>query len=299
MSQGGHAIVQTDDTSPDNSQSKPSASKVSNLGDVTAKSGSQSIAASLIGTALGIFLSQTFCADHGTSGILAGFVVLSAVHQVCTYKAVKAVPLRSLDRHRLHIVLADYVSSNERVTLSGSEQSKARENWKALTPTQVAEKESFLPMIAPDDSVKWLNVGAPLQEICPKGVSDLERLLLPKDASIHSRGLRKEFDSKQYERYILNIRPEEGLIQLTFFEDANDSDQLCGMLHAYFAREALKGNVGNDAQVAYETLSETHAMMLSEIPMLTEQLHDAGWQIGSDFVNVECGSSHRLKILNA
>ena len=83
----------------------PMTSVSSNLGDVTAKSGSQSIVASLLGTVIGIFLSQTFCADYGTAGILVGFVVLSAVHQTCTYKAVKVVPLRSLDRHRLHIVL--------------------------------------------------------------------------------------------------------------------------------------------------------------------------------------------------
>ena len=55
--------------------------KASNLGDVTAKSGSQTIVASLLGTAIGIFLSRTFCVEHGTAGILAGFIVLSVIHQ--------------------------------------------------------------------------------------------------------------------------------------------------------------------------------------------------------------------------
>ena len=53
----------------------------SNLGDVTAKSGSQTIVASLLGTVIGIFLSRTFCSDHGTVGILASFIFLSAIHQ--------------------------------------------------------------------------------------------------------------------------------------------------------------------------------------------------------------------------
>jgi len=58
-----------------------SSSKSSNLGDITAKSGSQTIVASLLGTAIGIFLSRTFCVDHGTAGILTGFIVLSVIHQ--------------------------------------------------------------------------------------------------------------------------------------------------------------------------------------------------------------------------
>ena len=63
------------------SKSSTKAVAASNLGDVTAKSGSQTIVASLLGTAIGIFLSRTFCVDHGTAGILTGFIVLSVIHQ--------------------------------------------------------------------------------------------------------------------------------------------------------------------------------------------------------------------------
>lgn len=71
--------VDTSQSSHDTAKSNSLAS--SNLGDVTAKSGSQSIVASLAGTAIGIVLSRTFCSDYGTAGILAGFVFLSAIHQ--------------------------------------------------------------------------------------------------------------------------------------------------------------------------------------------------------------------------
>jgi len=63
------------------SKSSSKATAASNLGDITAKSGSQTIVASLLGTAIGIFLSRTFCVDHGTAGILTGFIVLSVIHQ--------------------------------------------------------------------------------------------------------------------------------------------------------------------------------------------------------------------------
>ena len=71
----------------------------SNLGDVTAKSGSQSIVASLAGTAIGIFFSRTF-SDYGTAGIFAGFVFLSAIHQG---KVVCTIELASVDISIIHL----------------------------------------------------------------------------------------------------------------------------------------------------------------------------------------------------
>lgn len=79
LSMGGTTI--SDDGADEPLKEKDTLTKSSNLGDVTAKSGSQTIVASLLGTAIGIFLSRTFCVDHGTAGILTGFIVLSVIHQ--------------------------------------------------------------------------------------------------------------------------------------------------------------------------------------------------------------------------
>lgn len=85
LSTGGTIpILPAIDKSPheENTSSKSSImTVVSNLGDVTAKSASQKTAASLLGTANGVFLSHTVCADCGTSGILATFFILSVIHQ--------------------------------------------------------------------------------------------------------------------------------------------------------------------------------------------------------------------------
>ena len=279
----------------------------SNLGDVTAKSGSQSIVASLLGTAVGIFLSQTFCSDdHGTVGILAGFVALSTVHQMCTYKAVKAVPLRSFNRHRLHLVLSSYIFENA----NGSHDSMDGNRIKTLTPAQVAEKEFFIPLMQPDDSCRWLYIGDSLVNICPSGVVELENLLLPKDAT---GGVTLEkfnnvaYDMNEYEKYILKIhfpsKPnvDDIMIQLTFLEGANDYDILRGMYHSYVIHAYMKdnqmySNVSHNEYTERRILIDTHNKMTNQMPMFIECLQNEGWHIGTGFVNVECGSSNRLKI---
>lgn len=265
-------------------------SSSNNLGDVTAKSGSQAIVASLLGTALGILLSRTFCSDYGTAGILAGFVILSAVHQVCTYRALKAVPLRSLDRHRLHIILNAYITADGRSVQS-----------MVLTPSQVAEEESFLPMMAPDNSVHWLSVGDSLIDICPSGLDELEALLIRRD------------DISQYEKYIMKVHladtnatkaAVDGIVQLTFLDGATDNDLLQGMFHAYIARALMishqyhdgsndnhnHGNRGN------QIIEDSHTITNHRMPEFLEHLQQGGWQMGSGYVNVECGSSHRFRI---
>jgi hypothetical protein len=312
LSMGGSSLpVAVSDSSPKNTTTvvvMPPPKSSSNLGDVTAKSGSQSIVASLLGTAVGIFLSQTFCSDHGTAGILAGFVVLSAVHQLCTYKAVKAVPLRSLDRHRLHLVLSSYIFETAN-SLHGSMDGN---RINTLTPIQVAEKESFIPLIKPDDSCRWLYIGDSLVNICPLGVAELENLLLPKDTSGVDVTLDKfsnvAYDMNECEKYILKIHfPSEpniddDLTQLTYLEGANDYDILRGMYHAYLIHAYMKNNqmyhqvVSRNVYTERQVLIDTHSIMTNQMPMFIECLQNEGWHLGTGFVNVECGSSHRLKI---
>jgi hypothetical protein len=308
LSMGGSLPVAVSKSSPKNTTTvvvmPPKSS--SNLGDVTAKSGSQSIVASLIGTAVGIFLSQTFCSDHGTAGILAGFVVLSVVHQLCTYKAVKAVPLRSLDRHRLHLVLSSYIFVKANSLHDSMDGNRINT---LLTPTQVAEKESFIPLIQPDDSCRWLYIGDSLVNICPSGVAELESLLLPKDISGADVTLDKfTTDMNEYEKYILRIHfPSEpniddDLIQLTYLEGANDYDILRGMYHAYIIHAYMKNNqmnsnVSHNEYTERQVLIDTHNTMTNQMPIFMECLQNEGWHLGNGFVNVECGSSHRMKIL--
>lgn len=266
--------------------------KTSNLGDVTAKAGSQAILASLLGTGFGIIFSQTFCSNYGTAGILAGFVVLSAAHQVCTYKAIQAVPLKTLDRHRLHIVLDSYMQANLDQVIGGSGVDR-QDSWKApLTPTEVARRESFLPLMPPDQSVQWLSVGASLVEICPSGIDELESLMIEKDAAEASD------TTDQYEKYILKVltssTADDGAVQLTFFEGASDDDLLKGMFHAYAAHVFMRNDLFKDDPSGIA--KHSYAVTKSHMPQFMDHLEKNGWQMETGFVNVECGSSCRLQI---
>ncbi|KAL7472165.1 hypothetical protein ACHAXS_012504 [Conticribra weissflogii] len=254
----------------------------SNLGDVTAKSGSQAIIASLLGTAIGIFLSQTFCSDHGTAGILTGFIVLSAIHQVCTYKALRAVPLKTLDRHRLHLLLDDYVTKNYQNLVDGKTNGRFKE-CDVLTPVEIAERESFLPVVSPDDSVRWLSIGAPLTSICPKGIEELNKMLLNSEKYI----IKAHLPSRQV--------GNSGAIQLTFYDGANDTDILRGMYHAYITR-VFMSRCDSEQLESYTLVKKTHNLMHEHFPQFLDDLLEGEWQLGSGMVNVECGSSNRLNI---
>ena len=166
-----------------------------NLADVTAKSGSQSIAASLVGTTLGIGLSPIL---GDVTHFALGFVCLSVIHLGCNYLSLKSIPLCRFDRHRLHLVLKCYVETN-----------------KVLTPEQVAKQEVFFPGMNSDDTHLWLSVGSPISLVCPKGPIELGHL---------QRTLINE-------KYLVNVVNE--MVHLVYFYDASGDDLIRGMLHAH------------------------------------------------------------------
>jgi hypothetical protein len=83
--------------------------KRENLADITAKAGSQTILASLLGTALGIGLS--FGMGQNVPMILACFLVLSAGHIMATYRALKRVVINHLTEARVNTLAVHYLAS--------------------------------------------------------------------------------------------------------------------------------------------------------------------------------------------
>lgn len=81
----------------------------SHIGDITAKSGSQSILAGLIGTSLGLAITQ--CLD--ISNYLLAFAILCPAQQILTYQSVQLVVLRRLDLSKLEMLLEHPLSPEE------------------------------------------------------------------------------------------------------------------------------------------------------------------------------------------
>jgi hypothetical protein len=65
-----------------------------NLADVTAKAGSQTIAASMIGTGLGVLVSTQLGSDWNS--IAMGCLAFSAIHLTCTYRSLMHVVLNTV-----------------------------------------------------------------------------------------------------------------------------------------------------------------------------------------------------------
>jgi hypothetical protein len=106
-----------------------------NLGDVTAKAGTQATAAGLAGTALGIAASWLVGTD--VWGLLALFLPLSAVHVWSAYAGSRAAVTRTLSIPRAEAVLAPL--------LLAPTATRARDPTKLLpSPQQVARRERLL-----------------------------------------------------------------------------------------------------------------------------------------------------------
>ena len=90
--------------------------KRENLADVTAKAGTQSIAASLLGTALGIGLSTV--TTNSTPLIMSAFVALSAIHLYGNHKSLAVVQLNTLNQQRFHLLADRFLAFSPQQSLS-------------------------------------------------------------------------------------------------------------------------------------------------------------------------------------
>lgn len=228
-----------------------------NLADVTAKSGSQSMAAGLIGTSLGIGLSPIL---GDLQYYALGFVCLSAIHQGCNYLGLKAVPLFNLNRRRLNIIMDAYAVEN---------------NDEILSPSQVAEKEDFMPFVSKDESKKWLSIGTPLPEFCPGGPAELDPLL----------------DLLQNENYLINLVDKR--VHLVFHqEDTSGQDLIQGMFHAHL----LHGRFGN-VEPPVDAVFQSYQVVQQQMSSLLEGMHQQGWKTATEFTTIESSKARRYDVL--
>jgi hypothetical protein len=224
-----------------------------NLADLTIKAGSQALAASLFGTALGIALSPIL---GDVVHFSLGFCCLSAIHQGCTYLSLKSVPLFHLNRHRLNIIMEEFVK-NEII----------------LTPSLVAERENFLPVISRDDTKRWLWIGGSLPTLCPGGPDELRHLL----------------EVARDEQYVINV--VEGKVHLVFKDNSTGEDLIRGMLHAHILHQQ-----GSNHD-PLEKIATSHGVARGKSDVLLERMKQEGWKTGTEFTSVESSKARRLTIV--
>ena len=231
-----------------------------NLGDVTAKSGSQAIMASLIGTSLGIGLSSFL--QHDTFNFAMGFFCLSVIHQGCNYLSLQHVPLAHFNKQRLRIVLDKYIDDNN-----------------VPCPADVARAERFLPFLSSDATTQWLSVGRPLQKVCPNP-SDFEKMIsLVPDES-----------------YLLTCDENTRKIDLLYIQEATGKDVIRGMYHACLLHRTSNQSIQDHHPDLDEKIRIAHQKVQDHFPALLDDLVANGWNVDSDVTIIESTTSCRISL---
>ena len=230
-----------------------------NLGDVTAKSGSQSIMAGLIGTSIGIGLSSLLA--HDTYNFAIGFCFLGVIHQSCNYLSVQSVRLNYFNRQRLHILLDRYI-----------------EDGTVLSPEEVALQESFFPLVSADASTKgWLSVGSTSLEILCPTPADLQKLLMAVSDDSKDSG-----DCS----YLMKVTPDNH-VHLMFFRDSSGEDMIRGMYHACLIRREKLETSGPG-------MLEQEQSTKQDFQVLLQKIRAQGWKTETAVTSIESPHARRL-----
>lgn len=152
-----------------------------NLADVTAKTGSQTILSSLLGTSLGIYISTLV--NHSYPLTSAAFLLCSVMHLSCTYLSLQSVTIRTLTQSKLQEIFENYLSNLALTNSNNSRSSPATDSVPLImTPHQFSSSKPILfdfplPSLAQRNQSPIV-IGADLSEIFPS-FSDFKVRLHP------------------------------------------------------------------------------------------------------------------------
>jgi len=177
----------------------------------------------------------------------------------------RSVALRHFNRQRLEIVLEEYCCGNGTV----------------LTPSNVAERETFLPLVSNGSSSteEWLSIGSDIHTVLPNGLQS-------DDGSAESVNYN-------YLMRIENTSPSKPRIHLTFLQSASGVDLVRGMLHANLLHQAIVSLSPSTGASQNDDVINTK--MESEFPQFLDQLHTVGWT--TDSTNIEPRGAVRFALL--
>jgi hypothetical protein len=266
-----------------------------NLGDVTAKSGSQTIAASILGTFLG--LSTSAMLVHNPWELMFAVSVLSGAHLSSSFIALTYVSLNTLNPSRGVMAMEEIIQ--QQLEKQSSEGDAAMVKDSVLTPIQVGRKEMF--MLFPQFFNKFWNNSKE---------NIMIRVGIPLDGfAQHDDDIRNalEFAWKNKQPYIMSpIRNRQHRlhkINLIFFDEANSNQVIHGFLEAclYFRLEQQQQQqqqqVHDDQnlKVSRRDLARKYANEINMKYDMNQILQEKGWDMNHLFIEEYHG---RIIIIN-
>ncbi|KAJ1943736.1 hypothetical protein GGF37_002515 [Kickxella alabastrina] len=257
-----------------------------NLGDLTAKHGSQATAAGLLGTAAGILIGATM--DVSIYTLIVGFVPLSLISLWGNYKSLLYTITPTLNVERMRHMAEDAVALDPSGRLVLDPQL-------LKTPRQVSAVERFMREIRhvkPRGQLPGIVVSSDIGQIH----KELPRAADPELQKMEvSSMIRDAFDQTsvyhgQPEKYYIGYLmastgrgSPNGNIYLWFSTQATDLDMLCGFYQAIAFRQLLGADGSGNATVA-ELREQACQFALHTFPAFEESIVRMGWDISTVYL---------------
>jgi len=264
-----------------------------NLGDVTAKAGSQSLIASLMGTGFGVILSPLIGGD--CTYIISGFIVMSTIHQLCIYQSLRSVTLNHLNRHRVDRLFT--ILFEKHVSEDTNDFGKFDDRGMFIpSPDTVSTYERFFPFVYPDESHKWLQIGCSIVDIYPNGVSDFEILI---NHCLRNEKYIINYDIHTYKGGKSTIKKMNYLksVKVSFHKKATNTDILRALFHAYMIRsicECSKSLANSHTHQGRENIiMQSYKLMDEHFDSFFQELSLKGWDTETE-IAVEVNSGKRF-----
>jgi hypothetical protein len=198
-----------------------------NLGDVTAKAGSQNTAAGLVGTGLGVLVAAAV-GDSFSASMMA-YVPLSCISLYSIYRSNGAVSTRSLNLQRTELVLYEFLASK---------------GTTVMRPRDVSQREVFVRTYRTVFPVP-LVIGSPLDQMF----------------QVDAKTLAAVFEQAPTSPYF--IFTHQGQVYLWFSQSATSSDMLKGMLQTSYLRVDEKFDLKAAHQLTLESFPMLHQQLRS------------------------------------
>ncbi|KAI9595912.1 vitamin B6 photo-protection and homoeostasis-domain-containing protein [Syncephalis fuscata] len=265
-----------------------------NLGDVTAKSGSQSTAAGLIGTGIGVVVCTAANSNLIiTAAIYAAFSVLNL--HAC-YRLTAVVRTRTLNTTRFEMaiwpVIRNYKHTDAKLDMT-----------QALTPTCVAEHESFIRR-TPSQFTTRLEMDVPLRHLSYK-LALYSPVPTNGARPLNYRRLTDLFTQRhlcQSEKYYIAVANHQ--VWIWYAVGAQDIDLIRGIYHASLLRRLLdtaelpKNNMASlkPSRINHhydQLVHQTHNTVVNTFDQLLDQLSSYGWDTAHVFIGQR---SHRIRV---
>ncbi|KAJ1725099.1 hypothetical protein LPJ53_000662 [Coemansia erecta] len=259
-----------------------------NLGDLTAKHGSQATAAGLLGTAAGILIGATM--DITIYTLIIGFVPISLLSLWGNYKSLLCTITPSLNLERASHMVSEAVSVDPHGQL-------ALDPYMLKSPRQVSEVERFMREtrhISPNGMLPGIallpDIGKIHRELPDDVGAEHKQAIVAEMVS--SAFCPQTTDRTWSENYYIGYlagstanKSRNGNIYLWFSTQATSRDMLFGLYHSIALRQLLGQAPGiGDADAVAELSDQAYHFARHSFADFGESLIIKGWDISTVYL---------------